>query len=27
MKSGGRIALHVPDTFPGLDMEIWAIRG
>jgi type VI secretion system protein ImpJ len=27
MKSGGRIALHVPDTFPGLAMEIWAIRG
>jgi type VI secretion system protein ImpJ len=27
MKAGGRIALHVPDTFPGLEMEMWAIRG
>jgi type VI secretion system protein ImpJ len=27
LKSGGRIALHVPDTFPGLAMEMWAIRG
>jgi len=26
LKSGGRIALHVPDTFPGLSMEMWAIR-
>jgi type VI secretion system protein ImpJ len=27
LKTGGRIALHVPDTFPGLEMELWAIRG
>lgn len=27
LKAGGRIALHVPDTFPGLEMELWAIRG
>lgn len=27
IKSGGAIAMHVPDTFPGLAMEMWAIRG
>ena len=27
MKAGGRIALHVPESFPGLAMELWAIRG
>jgi type VI secretion system protein ImpJ len=27
LKSGGGIALHVPETFPGLAMELWAIRG
>ena len=27
LKSSGGIALHVPDTFPGLAMEMWAIRG
>ncbi|HKE97180.1 MAG TPA: type VI secretion system baseplate subunit TssK, partial [Povalibacter sp.] len=27
LKAGGGIALHVPDTFPGLAMEMWAIRG
>jgi len=27
LKSGGGIAIHVPDTFPGLVMELWAIRG
>lgn len=27
LKSGGGIALHVPDSFPGLAMEMWAIRG
>jgi type VI secretion system protein ImpJ len=27
LKSSGGIALHVPDTFPGLAMELWAIRG
>lgn len=26
LKSGGGIALHVPDSFPGLAMEMWAIR-
>ncbi|HEY4366076.1 MAG TPA: type VI secretion system baseplate subunit TssK [Steroidobacteraceae bacterium] len=26
LKSGGGIALHVPDSFPGLTMELWAIR-
>jgi type VI secretion system protein ImpJ len=26
LKSGGGIALHVPDSFPGLAMELWAIR-
>lgn len=27
LKSGGGVALHVPDSFPGLAMEMWAIRG
>jgi type VI secretion system protein ImpJ len=27
LKSGGGIAIHVPDSFPGLVMELWAIRG
>jgi type VI secretion system protein ImpJ len=27
LKTGGGIAIHVPDTFPGLVMELWAIRG
>ncbi|MGH8176806.1 MAG: type VI secretion system baseplate subunit TssK [Steroidobacter sp.] len=27
LKSSGGIALHIPDTFPGLAMELWAIRG
>jgi type VI secretion system protein ImpJ len=27
LKTGGGIAIHVPDTFPGLAMELWAIRG
>jgi type VI secretion system protein ImpJ len=27
LKSGGGIAIHVPDSFPGLAMELWAIRG
>jgi type VI secretion system protein ImpJ len=27
LKAGGGIAIHVPDTFPGLVMELWAIRG
>jgi type VI secretion system protein ImpJ len=27
LKGGGGIALHVPDSFPGLAMEMWAIRG
>jgi type VI secretion system protein ImpJ len=27
LKNGGGIAIHVPDTFPGLVMELWAIRG
>lgn len=26
LKSGGGIALHIPDSFPGLAMEMWAIR-
>lgn len=26
LKAGGGIALHVPDSFPGLAMEMWAIR-
>lgn len=27
LKSGGGIALHIPDSFPGLAMELWAVRG
>ena len=27
LKTGGGIAIHVPDSFPGLAMELWAIRG
>jgi type VI secretion system protein ImpJ len=27
LKVGGGVALHVPDAFPGLAMELWAIRG
>jgi type VI secretion system protein ImpJ len=27
LKTGGGIAIHVPETFPGLAMEMWAIRG
>jgi type VI secretion system protein ImpJ len=27
LKSGGGIAIHVPESFPGLVMELWAIRG
>jgi type VI secretion system protein ImpJ len=27
LKAGGGIAIHVPDSFPGLVMELWAIRG
>jgi type VI secretion system protein ImpJ len=27
LKGGGGLALHVPDSFPGLGMELWAIRG
>ncbi len=27
LKSGGGIAIHVPDTFPELALELWAIRG
>jgi type VI secretion system protein ImpJ len=27
LKSSGGIALHIPDSFPGLGMELWAIRG
>lgn len=27
LAAGGGIALHVPDTFPGLAMELWAVRG
>jgi type VI secretion system protein ImpJ len=27
LKTGGGLALHVPDSFPGLAMELWAIRG
>lgn len=26
LKQGGGIALHIPDSFPGLAMEMWAIR-
>jgi type VI secretion system protein ImpJ len=27
LKSGGGIALHIPDSFPGLGLELWAVRG
>ena len=27
LKAAGGIAVHVPDTLPGLVMELWAIRG
>jgi type VI secretion system protein ImpJ len=27
LKNSGGIAIHVPETFPGLVMELWAIRG
>jgi type VI secretion system protein ImpJ len=27
LRAGGGIAIHVPDSFPGLVMELWAIRG
>jgi type VI secretion system protein ImpJ len=27
LKSSGGIAIHVPDTLPGLALELWAIRG
>jgi type VI secretion system protein ImpJ len=27
LRSGGAIAIHVPDSFPGLTLELWAIRG
>jgi type VI secretion system protein ImpJ len=27
LKSGGGIAIHVPELFPGLVMEMWAIKG
>ena len=27
LKAGGGVALHIPDSFPGLAMEMWAIRG
>ncbi len=27
LKSSGGIALHIPDSFPGLTLEMWAIRG
>lgn len=27
LRSGGGIAIHVPDSFPGLALELWAIRG
>jgi type VI secretion system protein ImpJ len=27
LRTGGGPALHVPDAFPGLAMELWAIRG
>jgi len=26
LKHGGGVALHIPDSFPGLAMEMWAIR-
>ena len=27
LRSAGGIAIHVPDSFPGLALELWAIRG
>ena len=27
LKGSGGIAIHVPESFPGLSMELWAIRG
>jgi type VI secretion system protein ImpJ len=27
LKTSGGIAMHIPDTFPGLALELWAIRG
>jgi type VI secretion system protein ImpJ len=27
LKTSGGVAIHVPDTLPGLDLELWAIRG
>jgi type VI secretion system protein ImpJ len=27
LKSGGGLAIHVPESFPGLSMQLWAIRG
>jgi type VI secretion system protein ImpJ len=27
LKGSGGIAIHVPESFPGLAMELWAIRG
>jgi len=27
LKASGGIALHIPDAFPGLALELWAIRG
>lgn len=27
LKTGGGIALHIPDSFPGLVIEMWGIRG
>jgi type VI secretion system protein ImpJ len=27
LKSSGGIAVHVPDSFPGFAMELWAVRG
>jgi type VI secretion system protein ImpJ len=27
LKAGGGTAIHVPESFPGLAMELWAIRG
>jgi type VI secretion system protein ImpJ len=27
LRAGGGIAIHVPDSFPGLALELWALRG
>jgi type VI secretion system protein ImpJ len=27
LKAGGGIAIHVPESFPNLTMELWAVRG